>query len=793
MKKTINLSVTEFALPSPKRGSIDGYAGFGTDASLGSEIHRKVQADRAKEFTQYESEVSVSHQFTADQYNFKVNGRMDGIFYEDKVLIEEIKTSFNIRELERYLKANHHDHPYCLQLKTYGYIHWLKTKEIPQLYLLLVSSRNFTKINYPVEFILEDYEKWLACRLEELVKEVNLAEKINKRRRNAAKNFEFPFTTPRKGQIELVSTIDKSIAEKKPLLIQAPTGLGKTMGVMYPILKDALSRGQKSIYLTPKNSQHAVAEDAVDKLSEIGASVKSLTLTAKSKLCMKQETLCNAKYCEFAENHYTKIVEHDLKSLLAKKRHFKAKTFKELAETYQVCPFELQFEVVNQVDVVICDYNYVFAPRISVGRLATNNIGEEGKPNLIIDEAHNLPSRSMDYFSPSLSTVMFHHLLKESEKVPEKFREEAVQLLNECIAIIDQCAPLDTKQPCKINPPIRKFLKHDTKLREFLATYLSSDAEIVAEDPIMKFTYYWSEFTQSLEFIDLGRSEFFTTFHPFPATIKITCCDASDLIKTNYDDFQQVVGFSATLKPFDYYSKLMGLNSSKLNLAEFGSPFLAENRKIMVIPQISTKYNDRDRNYARIVEAINKITALKRGNYFVFFPSFEFLEKTLRIFIPNPGFNVLQQQRKMTKENVESILTQLKNENSAHIIFAVQGGIFSEGVDYPGNMAIGAFIIGPPLATFDLEQEKKREYYQQVYSSGFEYAYVYPAMAKAVQAAGRVIRSETDKGLIVLMDNRFLHPSYASCMPEDWGTDYQSLISTSILSDITEFWENKHS
>jgi DNA excision repair protein ERCC-2 len=261
------------------------------------------------------------------------------------------------------------------------------------------------------------------------------------------------------------------------------------------------------------------------------------------------------------------------------------------------------------------------------------------------------------------------------------------------------------------------------------------------------------------------------------------------MLKACYDEYEHVVGFSATLKPFNYYSKLSGLESENLKTAEFQSPFARENRKLLIIPQISTKFSERARNYPRISETIHRISTLKRGNYFAFFPSFDFMERVFQIFAPPEGFTVLKQERDMKASDVEGFLEHLRSEIAPTIVFAVSGGIFSEGVDYPGKMIIGAFVVGPPLPSFDLEREQMREYYQNSYNAGFDYAYTYPAMSKAVQAAGRVIRSETDRGLIVLMDSRFVHSSYAQSMPKDWFEQSpRELVSQSILKEVSEFW-----
>ncbi|MGE0634475.1 MAG: helicase C-terminal domain-containing protein, partial [Pseudobdellovibrionaceae bacterium] len=225
--------------------------------------------------------------------------------------------------------------------------------------------------------------------------------------------------------------------------------------------------------------------------------------------------------------------------------------------------------------------------------------------------------------------------------------------------------------------------------------------------------------------------------------------------------------------------------------AEYTSPIPKENRQVLIIPQISSKYSERERNYPKIAEAIEKIASLHQGNYFAFFPSFEFMERVFAL-LNSKEFQILKQERSMHRDQIDFILETLKDESKSHIVFAVQGGVFSEGVDYPGKMIIGAFIVGPPLPLFDVEREKMKDYYQSHYAAGFDYAYTYPAMAKAVQAAGRVIRSETDKGLIVLMDDRFIHPNYVKSMPQDWfEKDAKELVSQKILKDISEFWETE--
>lgn len=789
MPKAVSISVREFALPVPRRGSIEAHSGFGRAAEEGQEIHLRVQQRRKKEHPAYEAEVRVSREFERDGYTFAVSGRMDGLFPGPSPRIEEIKSAFSVRQLSGKLTD---EHPYCLQLRTYGYFHFLETGLIPELTLHLVSTRTRESEDLPLKLDVPAYERWLEARLAELVADARLAEKRAARRRAIAEDFAFPFDQPRPGQLELVQAIENG-GEGLRMLIQAPTGLGKTAGVMYPMLRDALSRGQRLVYVTPKNSQHAVAEDAAERFRERGSKLKSLTITAKSKICLKAEPLCNPEYCEYARDHYTKVHERGVLDELRRKRKLSFRAFRRLAEEHEVCPFELQHEAAKEADVVICDYNYVFAPHTAFGKIAEGGaLGQDGKPNLVIDEAHNLPARAMDYYSPALSSVALERMREGVLELPARFRAEAEQLLDDCIQVLIACRPADGK-PSRIEPDPEPFLEQDAKLRSFLSRYLESDVEIAPRDVVLRLVFYWSEFAAALEFT--ARPEFFASYqplgqpHPTGGTVRIVCCDASEWLRACYDDYERVVGFSATLKPFDYYQKLSGMDPDLTRTEEFASPFPRGHRKLLLIPQISTRYSERERNYPRVAEVIRRVAEVRPGNYFAFFPSFEFLERVLARFTAPPGFEILKQEREMKGPAIEAVLGALREPGSRHLVFAVQGGVFSEGVDYPGEMAIGAFVVGPPLPSFDLEREEMRAYYDKNFRAGFDYAYAYPAMAKAVQAAGRVIRSETDRGLIVLLDNRFLQPSYAQSMPVDWfEISPRELVPSSILREVREFW-----
>lgn len=785
--KKINLDVRHFALPAPLVGSIEVHSGFGGTPHSALEIHQIYQKDSTKKRPGYTSEKFLTLGFEKKPYEFVVSGRADGFIESPTPLFEEIKTAFNAEELKEKLIEDK-NHPYRWQLRTYGYIYYQQTGIIPDLKFILISTRNFKTVELDIELDTLGYEEWLARRLEELVKETKVKEKIYNKRLETAESMPFPFPHPRPGQMELVQTILESFAETIPLLIEAPTGLGKTAGVLYPSLKESLSRGQKTVFVTPKNSQHQVAEAAVELMQEGGAKIKSVTITSKSKMCLKEEVLCNPEYCEFARDYYTKLAEHDLVNKVAKVKKLTMRKLKALGEEYKVCPFELSLEAIDRSEVVIGDYNYVFSPRSLIGRLTEPMIKPKEKPNLIIDEAHNLPSRAQDYFSPALSLASIKkiELAMAQSLSSEHFLDEGVALTQNLAALIKKYAEGGSR---KITIDPRPFLDMAQSVREFVTRYLESDANIRAHDPVLELSNLMSGFVESLE---LNGDEFFQTYQKTynDEMLKITCCDASKELALAYKEFKNTAAFSATLKPFSYYQQLMGFNE-KTKCVEFSSPFDQDNRKIMVIPQISTKYKDRHQSAPKISEVIERILAVKSGNYIALFPSFEFM-KMVEDKINLPGYQVLTQKKEMKINLIKDYLHELREGQTPTLLLGVQGGVFSEGVDYPGDMLIGAFVVGPALPNFDFEREQIKSYYEKRYGSenAFDYAYVFPAMAKAIQSAGRVVRTETDRGIIILIDPRFLEESYYQTMPKEWFQETpRELVSQKILQDIKDFWE----
>ncbi len=786
-KRTLQLSITEFAVPSPRFGSIESESGYGALPMVGTDIHQEIQAERLREGGPYVAEKWVTHSFEAGGYKITVSGRMDGLSFGPPLVIEEIKSSYAPEALFERLKSEPL-HPYILQLRTYGYLHFLAHNSVPALVLLVVCARTRKVTPLAVDLDVSGYEVWLKARVKELAAEEDAFVKLREKRKKSGAAMAFPFPQPRPGQRELIERIRAKMGDKTRALLQAPTGLGKTIGVLYPSLEESLSRGQKTIYVTAKNSQHGVAEDAVERLQATGAKIKSITVHAKSKMCLKDEVFCNPSYCEYARDYYSKLHHGEVVSKALKKKRLTERTFKTLAAEYQVCPFELQLECVPKSDVVVCDYNYVFSPRNILGRIQHNGYTSGSKPNLVIDEAHNLAARANDYYSAELSLAELNRLLEDSTFLPEPLWDKAKSLFKSCENLL-QTLIGDNTTPTRLDVSELDLSFLDAQAQDLLRGYLDSDLGLKPNDPVLKLCNTISDFTAAT--LNSGE-EFLFTVTPAgsDSRLRVTCCDASKHLAERYDEFANVVAFSATLKPFDFHLKTLGLDPETTITEEFLSPFPKENRKILIIPQISTKMRDRQANYGKIRDIVEKVVRLKRGNYFVFFPSFDFLSRVASL-VNLPEHRVLKQEREMRRKQIEDYINALKDPETPTVIFAVQGGVFSEGVDYPGDMLIGALIVGPALPAFDFERECLRKYFDSKGGEGFDYAYTFPAMTRVVQSAGRVIRSAGDRGLIVLMDRRFLSSNYLKAMPGDWLVDGpEPLQSKQILADVQKFWDD---
>ncbi len=779
----IKIAVSEFALPLERLGSLRREGGFG-NLDLGQKIHDLLQDQRIKQ-GDYESEVPYQHVVLKDRYVIQISGRADGVFGGQT--IEEIKSTGAPKALHREIEINgFYQHPYSLQLLTYGHIHFLKTGTIPKLKLTIAGFRGQEELGHWIDYDHDVYNAYFEARLDQIVALEVKKKNLRRRRKTQAKELKFPFSSMRQYQSDLIESVRAIVKNGGKGLIQAPTGIGKTIGLLLPTLGEALSRGSQTIYATPKNSQFRLVENTIKDLSAtLLEPLSSLTLTAKSKLCLNDQISCQADHCSYARDFYTKITKFDLVTKLEDVKNRDREALQAFGEQHQVCPYYMAQEVVKSADVIICDYNYVYSPR-SILPGALDIEAKKLRPNLLTDEFHNLYERALEYYSPQFGRESLQILQR---KYPERIKGEWGDIINGLIELIAESRPAHG-QSARIEINRKKVLSLYQWYADFLLRFLAGGDLITDDDAVLELFFRLMEFASVAETADENSVHVYLN-RDHDEKIAVVCCDASGYLKPKYEGFHVVLGFSATLKPFDFYQSLCGFDKETVSL-EMPTPFPDQNRKLIVIPQVSTAYKTRHLHYQKIAQAIIRIAREKAGHYFVFLPSYGFLEemaKVLREIDGSVGVNL--QKPEMDERDLNLLCDALKEPSWGEVSFllGVQGGRLAEGLDIHSPYLNGVFVVGPAIPLNTFERNLRRDFYESKFGDGFAYAYVFPAMAKSIQAAGRVIRSEEKRGLIILMDQRFLLDDYALAMPSFWfDKSIKERAEQGILSSVREFW-----
>jgi len=778
--KILKIAVTDFGQKNLITGDIDEMSGLSQmSTELGAEIHREIQDRRAREISDYRREVKIEGCLSAsEEFTIQISGRMDGMWSDgEEIVIEEIKSSLNSRRLLSSLLKDP-EHPYIIQTKIYGWLLWKQRGIVPNLRILLVAAGSREEKIFPIEFNPETFSAWIDQREKWLTQLWVEVSEFRESRKKIAKALRFPFDRKRRGQAELMQDVANACKTKAQLLIQAPTGLGKTAGVMFPLLKAALRRSDKLFYITPKNSQLHEAEKFLKLLSTDDCGPLGLILTAKPKICMQTEVRCTPDACPFAKGHYDKVNKFGLLGQLRHQILINADVLRSYANQYEVCPYELGRQIMPWVDVVAGDYHYALSPRANLRDLAKLPLIQDPKPVLAIDEAHNLSDRAIDWYSQKVEFIS-DDVVKVAPKKIKKTLKAVNQWLQQATA--NSLPGAVIKKPNK--PALIALVNAWTSEMPLVMENVSEnpDAQVLVNE--------WFNWLGLSQIFQLPEELFFATKTSSASALNIHCVNAGPLVREQLSKFHTVVAFSATLKPFLFHQAMNGFDEDRVLTKEYTSPFPPKNRRIIAIPQVSTAWRDRPRNLPRIVEVIERVIALKHGNYMAFFPSFELLRQALPI-LKAKGFEIIEQPPSASAAWVEDVLNQMRDSRGI-LVMAVQGGVLSEGIDLPGEQLIGAFIIGPALSMVTPEREERRKLLGAGNKDGFAKAYGYPAMARSIQSAGRVIRSSKDRGIIIMMDPRFLKHPYVEALPSEWLSDDQSpagLLSTSILSDISNFW-----
>lgn len=751
----------------------------------GTRGHQYVQDQRPPE---YRSEVSVRHRVEDNDSDLclDVVGRVDGVLHEgDELLVEEIKTTYGNLDDGRPDNPHH-----WAQAKVYAHILALELQpakiEVQLTYVQLASGEMHEDRR---EFTLEELEAFFLDLAQRYLQWARTWHVWCAQRDASIETLPFPFPEFRPGQHELTEAVLETLVSEGRLFAQAPTGIGKTVSVLYPAVK-ALGEGEveKVFYLTAKTSGRTVAEKAVQDMREQGLRIKSCTITARDRICFNAHDgkPCDAETCEFALGYYDRINDA-ISDTFATQDEFNRATIEAAARKHQVCPFELGLDLSLWSDVLICDYNYVFDPKAYLKRYFLDAGGNYG---FLVDEAHNLVDRARDMYSAQIRRSEVRAVIKILGQDLPAVRHALGALDHYFKGQIQRCADegtgegwLDRQPPETLQPLLQR-------VQAEIEPVLSRNRLTAWKDALTDLFFTILAFLRVYDLYDEHYVTYGEKRGQGDLILRLYCLDPSSRIREACKRGRSATFFSATLTPVDYFRRLLGGERTDYTL-ELDSPFPQENLLVMVADQIDTSYRGRGMSYDDVARAIAAAVGGRRGNYMVYFPSYKYLQEVLPRFEAVAPRNtlVMMQVPRMTERQKEQFLDVFHVDNPETVVgFAVMGGIFGEGIDLVGERLVGAIVVGVGLPQIGLERDLIKGYYDEHESAGFAYAYTYPGMNRVLQAAGRVIRSDIDRGLILLIDKRFSREDYRELYPAFWSAPRFTRSTEEIDTAVQMFW-----
>lgn len=792
-------NLVEFIL---REGDIDNRHGqsVSPEAMLeGSRMHRKIQKRKGSD---YHAEVPLKLVLEEEYYDLILEGRADGIqiltegekpdysvsfqniVLEDsaKVIIDEIKGI--------YMKLDHLLAPvgvHLAQAKCYAYIyalqHELKCIGVQMTYVNLDTEE---MKYFSEEYTFEALKEWFDDLIASYRKWSDFQYAWKKLRQESIQKLQFPFAY-RKGQKELAAGVYRTIQRKKNLFIQAPTGVGKTITTVFPAVKAVgEGLGDRIFYLTAKTVTGTVAWETFDQLRRQGYQAKLIQITAKEKMCLCAEMECNPLHCPYARGHYDRVNDAVF-GLLQKEDFFTREVLLEQAREYQVCPFEMSLDVASWVDDIICDYNYVFDPNVYLKRFFAEGI--RGDYIFLIDEAHNLVERSREMYS---ATLRKEDLLAV-RKIMKRYQPKLDKDFTKCNRIL-----LDYKRECenyKVYQDIGSFIFTLMNLASGLDEFLQRSTEFPERKEVSEFYFAVRNFLNMYERVDEHYVIYGEHTSEGGFLLKLYCVDPSLNLQECIDKGNAAIFFSATFLPIRYYKSL--LSTKQDNYAVYAETAFTEDQSLLLLGRdVSSRYTRRNQDeYRRIAEYIRKTGQAQKGNYMIFFPSYKMMQEVYEVFegINCGEMETCMQVSGMKEEEREAFLGQFVAEHErSFLAFCVMGGIFGEGIDLKNEQLIGAVVVGTGLPQISNEREILMHYYDERSGEGFDYAYRYPGMNKVLQAAGRVIRTVDDSGVILLLDDRFTRREYESLFPKEWERRACCTVE-SVSGYLDAFWEQRNS
>lgn len=767
-------NLIEFVMRS---GDIDNRFRDNARMIEGIRAHQKIQANYKDN---YKKEYSLKNTTTIDDVEFMVEGRADGLIVEDDgYVIDEIKST--TRPLSEIDDSNT---LHWAQAKCYAYFYALDNKlDKMAITLTYVNIEDYGSKIFRDEFTFEQLEKFYFALLTSYLSFSKILAENTIKRNKSIKKLEFPYKAYRKGQRKMAVAIYKSIMESKKLFADAPTGIGKTISTVFPSIK---SMGEdltdKIFYLTSKNTQAKEAIKSIRILKANGLYIKALTITSKEKICLNDEVKCNPVDCPFARGHFDRV-NKALFDILENEQIMDFDIISSYAEKHRVCPFEFELDISTYADFIACDYNYVFNPTVYLRRFFDEIVDNYV---FLIDESHNLLERSRDMFSFSFTKERFVEI---RDKLDKKKQKLIIKYLND---VIDEFDKLYADHGKKLfyaqEEQIQTLEEKLLRILKPLQKYLVEHKEDSNYDDLLNLFFDISKFIKIGEVYTEGFYSVISYDENNDTIIfEYKCIDPSKVLAKSYKYAKSSVFFSATLSPMKYFMRMLGAEDAlRLRL---DMPFAGENFAIFN-KEISTRYRDRNANLAFISDSIHDFINSKAGNYFIFFPSYSYLEDVYEDYTARFDDNILIQDRQMNEIEISKFLKNF-SKDSHNTGFVVLGGIFSEGVDLVGDRLIGSMIISVGMPGVSDERNLIKSHFDKKGLSGFDYSYTYPGINKVYQAAGRVIRSEDDQGIIYLVDDRFNTYKYRSLFPKHWKMKDMKIVNDekSFKLEANNFWK----
>lgn len=788
-------SLVEFILRS---GNIDNRRTVSSDNAMqeGGRIHRMIQRRMGPE---YQAEVSLRYVYDAGEYEIVVEGRADGIITEKsqtvKVTIDEIKGTFqDLKKMKGPVPVH------LAQAKCYAYIHARQQKLTNIRVRMTYCHMETEEIRYfHYDYTYDELEAWFQDLMKQYRRWADYSFMWQKARQESIRQMAFPFSY-REGQKELATYVYQTIYHKRKLFIEAPTGVGKTISTVFPALK-AMGEElcEKIFYLTAKTITRTVADDTFALLRERGLKLKTVILTARDKICFMEEAECNPVYCPFAKGHYDRINEA-MFDLLTHEDSYTRETIETYAAKHQVCPFEMCLDMSLFSDAVICDYNYVFDPHVYLRRFFSEGI--QGEYIFLIDEAHNLVERGRDMYSAVLRKEDFLELKRTVKAYDERIASNLDKCNRELLSLKREC---DTY---RVEENIEGFVRTLIRLSSAIEDYLEDHEDSPVRREILAFYFEVSHFLEMYELLDESYVIYTQMQEDGSFVVKLFCVNPAKNLKNCMMRGRSTILFSATLLPIQYYKKLLGAEEGDYEVYA-KSVFRPEKLGLYIGSDVTSRYTRRsDEEYYRIASYIHNVIQKRNGNYMLFFPSHAFLRQVYDIF--QHYFNAeetvecILQEDYMNEEAREAFLNRFTGNEACDLSliqmeieieeersllgFCVMGGIFGEGIDLKNDSLIGALIVGTGLPQVCDEREILKKYFEGWGENGFDYAYRYPGMNKVLQAAGRVIRTAEDFGIVALLDERFLSPAYQRLFPREWR-EYEVVTVDQIGRKVERFWD----